>query len=578
MSAQLIQSLIAHLPRYAEEEGDFYSVPRGQLIDALCAQHSLDRAVAENTVNLLETLLDTLAVLDTGYLQRGEWCFMSFPAQLLAMSLLTALGDKDSRFFADHFWNTQGISDDKKDRQRDVLNAIETRRVECHARHDARPIRYIYVAWAIIKLDNAVLFYQREDTKKRFDKQAGDYGLVGGRLNQRDVRAFSGDMKRCLQTLQSSNACIKEALPETLKRELHEEAGLIFDTHYTFKPWRSLKPYTQVQGSAPNHAFTEYTVAIFYVELTLEGYLFLQQKVKSDERLVWFSIEDAANGKTVDGKIAFINALVDDFAKDRAALKAELTALPDSFSSAYLFRREKYGLTLLQNTDKPLFAGVLGKEKILDMALTARQQLLLSALAAHNRGFEFESLVEDVVLHPYGWIELQDDAALQKDLIELAALFARPALSAQSEFTIENQRDIFFRLSVEPSMLYFDPRLFVYSVRQADLNSTTAKIPITITRAAITTALGVTASKSEVFIVSLNLAAGLDKLYQYSHSADNDEAKRIEDDYKKTLHRDGKFLAFGLKGLLRREAGVIKFCPGYQVIQIESSESASCFE
>jgi len=561
MIQPLIQSLIAHLPRYAEEEGDFYSVRREDLIDALCSQHPIDRAIAENTVNLLETLLDTLAALNTGYLQQGEWCFISFPAQLLALSFLTALGDKDSRFFADNFWNTQGISNDKKDRQRDVLNAVETRRVECHAAHNALPIRYIYVAWAIIKLDNSVLFYQREDTKKRFDTQAGDYGLVGGRLNQRDVRAFPGDMKRCLQTVQSSNAGIKEALPETLKRELHEEAGLIFDTHYTFKPWRSLKPYAQVQGSAPNHALTEYSVAIFYVELTLEGYLFLQQKVKSDERLVWFSIEDAANGKTVDGKIAFIKALTDDFADDRAALKAALTDLPDSFTTGYLFGREKYGLTLLQNTGKPLFAGVLGKEKVLDMALSARQQQLLSALAAHNRGFDFEDLAERVVLHPYGWIELQNDAALQKELIELAALFA------PTEFCIENQRDQFFRLSVVPSMLYFDPQLFVYSVHQADLNGTASKIPITLTRAPITTALGVTASKTEEFTVSLNLAAGLNKLYRDSHSADNGEAVRIEDDYKKTLHKDARFSALGLKGLLRREAGTIKFCPGYRIIQ-----------
>ena len=38
MSAALIRSLISHLPRFAEEEGDFYSVPREALIDALCQQ------------------------------------------------------------------------------------------------------------------------------------------------------------------------------------------------------------------------------------------------------------------------------------------------------------------------------------------------------------------------------------------------------------------------------------------------------------------------------------------------------------------------------------------------------------
>lgn len=121
MSAQLIQSLIPHIPRYAEEEGDFYSVPREVLINVLCQQH-LDRAIAENTIDLLETLLDTLAVLNPGFLQKGEWCFVSFPAQLLAMSVLTAMGDADSRLFTTHFWNTQGIANDRKDQQRDVLS------------------------------------------------------------------------------------------------------------------------------------------------------------------------------------------------------------------------------------------------------------------------------------------------------------------------------------------------------------------------------------------------------------------------------------------------------------------------
>ena len=257
MSAPLIQSLIPHLPRFAEEDGDFYSVPRDVLIDTLCRQHSIERALAENTVALLETLLDTLAVLNTEYLQKGAWCFVSFPAQLMALSVLTALSDGESHLFAPNFWNTQGVSNDKKNQQREVLNFVETARYQNHASQQAQPIRYCYVAWSIIKLDGKILFYQREDTQKRFDKSAGDYGLLGGRANQQDIP--STDKAALLKELQAPNSgLIKNALPETLKRELREEAGLLFETHYTFKPWRCLKPYRQVQGTAPNHALTEY--------------------------------------------------------------------------------------------------------------------------------------------------------------------------------------------------------------------------------------------------------------------------------------------------------------------------------
>ena len=142
MSSELIKSLIPQLPRYAEEEGDFYSVPREALINMLCQQHAIDYSLAENTIALIETLLDTFAVLSADYLQKGEWCFISFPAQLLATSLLTALSDNESRFFADNFWNTQGIADDKKNQQREVLSIVENKRYAHHASHNAKPIRY----------------------------------------------------------------------------------------------------------------------------------------------------------------------------------------------------------------------------------------------------------------------------------------------------------------------------------------------------------------------------------------------------------------------------------------------------
>lgn len=554
MSANLIQTLIPHLPRYAEEEGDFYSVPREALINALCHQHQLEPAIAENTINLIETLLDTLAVLNTAYLQKGEWCFVSFPAQLLATSLLTALSDNESRFFADNFWNTQGIADDKKNQQREVLSVVENKRYECHASHNAKPIRYIYVAWNIIKLDGNILFYQREDTQKRFDKKAGDYGLIGGRLNQYDVPDAMA-MPALLTELQSENsALIKKALPETLKREIREEVGLVFEQHYLFKPWRSLKPYQQVQGSAPNHALTEYYLDVFQVELTLEGYLFLQQQIKRDDRLVWFAIDEVAKGEAADGKIAYIKALVDDFDNNRLALKTGLLALPDSFAAGYLVDPPKYGLTLLVDAEKPLLAGVLGKEKPLDLVLTPRQLAVLLGLAAHCRSFEFEEVEQNIIFHPYGWIDVKNNPALQAELMQLAERIKNTNL------IIENYHDVLFRLSVNPDVIYFDEALFTYSVHKADLNSTETKIPVSIERKAFATALGMTKAKAEEFKVSLTLAHGLQKLSESQFASDNDAAVKIEDTYEKGLHKKSNFSALGLRKLIRREAGLIKFC------------------
>ena len=63
MPKNLIKTLIESMPRYAEEEGDFYSVHRNSLINALCQRHSVEDDIAENTVLLCEYLLDSLSVL-----------------------------------------------------------------------------------------------------------------------------------------------------------------------------------------------------------------------------------------------------------------------------------------------------------------------------------------------------------------------------------------------------------------------------------------------------------------------------------------------------------------------------------
>jgi 8-oxo-dGTP pyrophosphatase MutT (NUDIX family) len=562
MSALLIKSLIPHLPRFAEEDGDFYSVPRDVLIDVLCLQHSIDRALAENTVALIETLLDTLAVLNTEYLQKGEWCFVSFPAQLMALSVLTALSDSESHLFTPNFWNTQGATNDKKEQQCNVLKLVETARYQNHASQQAHPIRYCYVAWSIIKLDGKILFYQREDTQKRFDKSAGDYGLLGGRANQQDIP--SADKTALLKELQSPHSkLIKKTLPETLKRELREEAGLIFETHYTFKPWRSLKPYRQVQGTAPNHALTEYYLDIFQIDLTLEGTLFLLKKIKTDERLIWFSIAEMAKGETADQKGAFLKALYADFDDDRSALADVLTALPDSFNSHYLFQPAKYGLTLPIAHNKPLLAGVLGKEKPLAINFTDRQLALLLGLASHLRGFDFVTVEKTITLHPFGWIEVNNNSVLKSELIGLADLLK------DTDLIIENHHDRLFRLSITPEVVYFDEELFSLTVKPADLNGIQTKIPVSIYRKSFDTAFGPVKGHSEVFKLTLEFAHKLKSLTVDQFSTENDEAIKIEDTYKKGLHKEPLFLALGLRKLIRREDGIFKFVLPYIITEMD---------
>ncbi|WKJ91808.1 NUDIX hydrolase [Methylomonas montana] len=557
-NSDLLKTLIAELPRHSEEEGDFYVVERRHLVDVLRSRHELDKPLAEQAVGLCECLLDTLSVLRPDELAKGIWCFVSFPAQLLANSVLTTMADNDSRLFAAHFWNTQGIDNARKDQQRDVLHLIEQARLECHAGSDAQPIRYCYVAWSIIKLDGKILFYQREDTQKRFDKAAGDYGLLGGRCNQSDVAGIT-DKAVLLQTLQSANSqCVKGAFPQTLRRELREEAGLLFNEHYRFKLWRSLKPYRQVQGAAPNHALTEYYLAIFQIELTLEGFLFLQQRVAKDDRLVWLTLVDIERGESTDGKIPYIKALYDDFGGDRTALVAALTELPDSFTAGYLSDKENFGYIFSIDPNIPVSAGKLGKDKPLNFTLNARQLSLILGLAAHSRGFDFESVPENIVMHPHGWVEVGELSPFRQELTELLVLLSG------SELVMESRLDRLFRLSIRPDMVFFADELFSFSVNLADLQGVQNKIPATITRRAFDTGFGVVLDKTEVFNLTLDFAHKLKSLSVHPFSADNDDGVKIEDTYKKGLHREAKFQALGLRNLIRREAGIIKFVLNYE--------------
>jgi hypothetical protein len=93
-----------------------------------------------------------------------------------------------------------------------------------------------------------------------------------------------------------------------------------------------------------------------------------------------------------------------------------------------------------------------------------------------------------------------------------------------------------------------------------DLTGTKTKIPVTIERKALNTALGITKVKTEAFKVTLEFAHKLQELSKHQFSADNEDAIKIEDTHKKGLHKEPKFSELGLRGLLRREAGIIKFC------------------
>jgi|WetSurSiteA1Bulk_404760.scaffolds.fasta_scaffold00039_27 hypothetical protein len=107
-------------------------------------------------------------------------------------------------------------------------------------------------------------------------------------------------------------------------------------------------------------------------------------------------------------------------------------------------------------------------------------------------------------------------------------------------------------------------RNFYFSVNQKNLDSK-SKVPIRLSRAVIFSPIGEISAQSAEFLISLDVASGLHKLSQKPYSVDHDEAKKTKDTCRKFFDNNEKFLALGLKNLLREEAGMIKFCTHYSV-------------
>ncbi|KOR30484.1 hypothetical protein TI05_13900 [Achromatium sp. WMS3] len=324
---QIIQVLISLLPRYPEEGSTASYINKQQVEDDLVQQFGLEQKQFINTtLNLIERLLTSLSLLSNEELQRNEWKFVSHPAQLCALSLLNTLADPKQKLFPTDFWQTAGVGDTEKQQQKQVLQALEERRAAHHQDGNPLPIRYVYVAWCVIKLDDKILLHQREATE-----HSNEYGLVGGRVNLRDLKQILGEntsLHNLLEILQTGDSePMLQALEFALHRELMEEIKLAHTAnHYTTKIWCDIQPWEACMGAAPNYALTRYFFRLYQLELTTTGYLVLQRTLQEHhQRFIECGLDEIVSGKTSDGaKILRIDAVYKNFANDSQRLRKEL--------------------------------------------------------------------------------------------------------------------------------------------------------------------------------------------------------------------------------------------------------------
>ncbi|OUD16068.1 hypothetical protein [Thioflexithrix psekupsensis] len=152
MFAQLLHSLITHLPQYSQEGGHHTSVSREQLQHALQNTGNDPQAVAV-LLDLIERLLSSTATLEPAVLAQQQWQFISFPARLFVLSLLQTLLDSDVQLLPATFWRSDRYEHSHTvDQQHELLAALETRRVQQHRGEKPAPIRFVAIAAAWFKL------------------------------------------------------------------------------------------------------------------------------------------------------------------------------------------------------------------------------------------------------------------------------------------------------------------------------------------------------------------------------------------------------------------------------------------
>lgn len=534
---QILRKIYDQLPLFAEEGGDYTKVNVNDLVNQIDATNQAQALVS---VAIIQNLFTTLGLLDTQLLQQNVWRFVSFPASLMARSLLQSLADNDQCLFSNGFWLPQDSSSPVSDQQRNLLHSLESHRESNHS-VNAKPIRYVHVAWGLIVLDGKVLLRHREDKSR---PNQNNYVLIGGRLSQNDLRVAGEE--NALKVLQSPLASENStAIQIALQREINEEAGLHSGVHYSFKPWRTIKPYRAVEGAGANHSLTEYRINVFHIELTQNGLFELLNNIKKDEHLTWFTLDELANAKTADGKMAYLNALVKDF-ESYDKWSQEAKGLSSSYNDKYAYDDEANSITLPVGKDDGLELGKTGKERRLDIALTDSEKSILIGLKLLADSDSANAQLKNIEHIGLGWIKAIDEELCQ----ELKALAIK--LSIADLPIIESRNEVYFRLSIKPDNSFLNDSAFRFSIEDACL---------TLVRNEFNTPLGEFKLKQCIINTSKNLVEDIERI------AIKDSYRRFSDeDLKKQIRRDVRPACnkFGLRTLVRTVAGnqviKVKYC------------------
>lgn len=412
--SDFLTALCRLLPRIAEESSDREEIPEAELIERLIEATGIEQEEAGSALSVVRRLLRALSVLDEGSMSAGVWAFVSFPAFLLARSLLNGLGATEFRLLEPGFWNA---SDYLVDRQRALIKRSEELRTALPT--GLVPIRRVWVSWAWIVLDGKFLMVRREDPAPHRDGNRGQLVFPGGRVSAEDLPELMYltpsarlDFFDPDQEIDPSN--VRHAFSLAVRRELQEELEIPGNAFEAEIPVGNAIHYNALEGAKSAFSATEYRIQPFRVGLKDYGKTALLRCLAAHpERFAWFTAEELAAGVNAAGAKGFVDAI----RQGGRTLDPDAFTIPIGNTSPL-----KDPIDIPGKPSEPFAVGITGRERQVHVDLDADEIDQLNWLAAVRRGDNVEELAAGVsIASGTGWVLIDDDHALA----ELKTLAAR---------------------------------------------------------------------------------------------------------------------------------------------------------
>ena len=399
---EALRALAENLPQIAEEGYFSTKISSEAIIQRIAQSTGSSNDYVAAVIDLQQQYWASLGLLDSRQLSRGYWQFTSFPASLVAKSILQTVGQKRPKLLDGGWWTNENFLED----QRKFLIELEERRIAHQSSNDLRPIRAVQVAWALIKLDGLFLMNHREDANR---PDVPNYVFIGGRLNLNDLlEKYPEEEEEVLLSWHQTPdwSKVKEALEITLTRELEEELGF-YPKHFTVRRSHQLPTYQKMEGARANHALTRYDIVAYEVELTDEGFRHLCTVLKdmSKDQLIFASPEEIISGNQADRKL-FVSAWTESVGQK------ELIETLSEFPESYEMQNEPFELVDIPYTEfDRIKVGGLGREKPIDIPLTEEEVEILQIMAWQRINGSNTPITpqENIILYPLGWFEIHQE-------------------------------------------------------------------------------------------------------------------------------------------------------------------------